>query len=53
MDFVLDTETQQSYILEINTIPGMTDVSDLPAQAKAMGVSYDELVEWILQSATL
>ena len=53
VDFVLDTETQQPYILEINTIPGMTDVSDLPAQAKAMGISYDELVEWILQSATL
>lgn len=53
VDFVLDTQTQQPYILEINTIPGMTDVSDLPAQAKAMGVSYDELVEWILQSATL
>lgn len=38
-------------ILEVNTIPGMTNLSDLPAQAKAMGVSYDELVDWILQTA--
>lgn len=39
------------YLLEVNTIPGMTDLSDLPAQAKAAGISYDELVLWILQSA--
>ncbi len=38
-------------ILEVNTIPGMTNLSDLPAQAQAMGVSYDELVEWILRTA--
>lgn len=41
------------YILEVNTSPGMTDTSDLPAQAAAMGTSYDELVEIILQSAGL
>ena len=29
------------YILEVNTSPGMTDTSDLPAQAAAMGISYD------------
>ncbi len=39
------------YLLEVNTIPGMTDLSDLPAQAKAAGISYDELVLYILQSA--
>ena len=26
---------EQIYVLEINTIPGMTELSDLPAQAKA------------------
>jgi len=41
------------YILEINTSPGMTDTSDLPAQAEAMGISYDELVEMTLMSAGL
>lgn len=41
------------YILEINTSPGMTDTSDLPAQSASMGISYDELVELILQSAGL
>ena len=41
------------YCLEINTSPGMTTVSDLPAQAKAMGIDYDNLVQLILNSAGL
>lgn len=41
------------YILEVNTNPGMTDTSDLPAQAAAGGISYDNLVEMILKSAGL
>ncbi len=41
------------YVIEINTSPGMTDTSDLPAQCKVMGISYDELVEIILQGAGL
>ncbi|MBQ4122313.1 D-alanine--D-alanine ligase [bacterium] len=43
----------EPYFLEINTSPGMTDTSDLPAQASAMGISYDELVLMILNSAGL
>ena len=41
------------YVLEINTSPGMTETSDLPAQAAAMGISYDELVLLILNSVGL
>ncbi len=41
------------YVLEINTSPGMTDLSDLPAQSAAMGISYDELVQIILNGAGL
>ena len=41
------------YILEINTSPGMTDLSDLPAQALAIGVDYDNLVQLILNSVGL
>lgn len=39
------------YVLEINTNPGMTDLSDLPAQAKEMGLEYNNLVETILKTA--
>ena len=41
------------YVLEINTSPGMTDTSDLPAQSAACGIGFDELVELILKSAGL
>lgn len=41
------------YILEVNTLPGMTDTSDLPAMAEVAGISYDQLVERILFSAGL
>lgn len=50
VDFVISKDNKP-YILEINTIPGMTDLSDLPAQAKAMGIDYDNLVSIILNSA--
>ena len=39
--------------MEINTNPGMTDTSDLPAQAKAGGIDYDNLVLMILNSVGL
>lgn len=41
------------YVLEINTNPGMTDLSDLPAQAKTMGISYDNLVQLVLNTALI
>jgi len=51
IDFLIANDTP--YVLEINTNPGMTDTSDLPAQAAAGGISYDELVEMVLKSAGL
>ncbi|MFA6432107.1 MAG: D-alanine--D-alanine ligase [Candidatus Margulisiibacteriota bacterium] len=39
------------YVHEVNTIPGMTEHSDLPAEAKSAGISFDELVVKILESA--
>lgn len=41
----------EPYVLEVNTMPGMTELSDLPAEAKAAGMSYDELVFEMLCSA--
>ncbi len=48
IDFIL-SEDNQPYILEINTIPGMTDHSLLPKAAKVAGYSFDELVDKILK----
>lgn len=39
------------WVLEVNTLPGMTDLSDLPAEAAAEGMDYDRLVLEILDSA--
>jgi len=39
------------YVHDINTIPGMTDRSDLPAEAAHAGISFDQLVVKILESA--
>ncbi len=38
------------FILEVNTLPGMTDLSDLPAEAKKAGLSYEDLVLFILNT---
>lgn len=51
VDFMISREEDAPYVLEINTLPGLTDVSDLPAQAKAFGIDYDELILRILVSA--
>ena len=52
VDFMVDGEGVPQFT-ELNTLPGMTDTSDLPAQAQAAGISYEELVEIMLQSALL
>lgn len=39
------------YLLEVNTQPGMTPLSLVPEQAKHKGMSYPELVQWIVEEA--
>jgi D-alanine-D-alanine ligase len=39
------------FILEINTQPGMTPKSLLPEIAAEAGISYDELVQWMVEEA--
>ncbi len=52
VDMIVDKKGQP-FILEVNTLPGMTDTSDLPAMAEVAGISYDQLVERILFSCGL
>jgi D-alanine-D-alanine ligase len=44
-------EDGQIWVHEINSVPGMTETSDVPAEAAAAGISYEELVLEILHSA--
>ena len=39
------------YVLEINTIPGLTPLSLLPKEAAAAGISYQELIERLINFA--
>jgi len=50
VDFLMD-EAGSHYFLEVNTSPGMTDHSLVPMAAKAAGISFEELVVRILESA--
>ncbi len=50
VDFRLD-ESNNFYCLELNTLPGMTSTSLLPKMAKAIGISYENLVDKIIKIA--
>ncbi len=50
VDFIL-TEEGTPYILEVNTLPGMTATSLLPDIAKGVGIPFPDLVERILELA--
>ena len=51
-DVMLDEEGN-GYVLEINTVPGMTATSLVPKAAAAAGISFPELCNIILQSASV
>ena len=51
-DFILSKIDGRLYFLEVNTIPGMTDVSLVPDAARHMGLSFDDLVEEIVKTAS-
>lgn len=50
---LLVTEGENEYVLEVNTLPGMTPTSLLPKIADHAGIDYGTLCESILESATL
>ena len=50
IDFILE-DNKNAWFLEVNTIPGMTELSLAPMAALKAGISFDELIEKICQSA--
>ena len=50
VDFMLDKD-DRPWLIEVNTVPGMTDHSLVPMAAKQAGMSFDELVIEILNGA--
>ena len=51
-DFIIDKK-ENVYVLEFNTLPGLTPLSLLPKSAQYDGISYDEVILKILASASL
>ena len=50
VDFIVDKKGDR-YCLEMNTLPGMTDLSLAPMAAKCVGIDFDQLIDRILNSA--
>ena len=48
-DFIYDGKAL--YILEVNTQPGMTPTSLVPEQAEHVGISFEDLVSWMVENA--
>jgi D-alanine-D-alanine ligase len=51
VDLMLDEQTGEPTVLEINVVPGLTETSLLPQAADAAGIGFDELVQRILNTA--
>ncbi len=51
VDLMLENETGELYVLEANSIPGLTETSLLPQAADAAGIAFDELIGRILRAA--
>jgi D-alanine-D-alanine ligase len=51
VDLMLESETGDLYVLEANSIPGLTETSLLPQAADAAGIGFDDLIDRILASA--
>jgi len=52
VDYVLD-ENYNPYVLEVNSIPGLLASSNLPLEAKAIGLTYDDLIFEILKTSLI
>jgi D-alanine-D-alanine ligase len=39
--------------LDVNTQPGMTETSLVPELASHAGITFDELVQWMIEDASL
>ena len=51
VDFMRDAATGEWLLLEVNTVPGMTESSLVPKAAKVAGISFQELVLKVLDTS--
>jgi D-alanine-D-alanine ligase len=51
VDFLLDKDSGQIYLGELNTIPGFTPISMYPKLWEASGIPYSELIDRLIELA--
>ena len=51
VDFFVEKESNKIYINEINTMPGFTKISMYPKLFEAVGISYSELLDKLIENA--
>jgi len=51
VDFLLDRDSGELYLNEINTLPGFTDISMYPKLWEAAGLSYPDLIDRLVALA--
>jgi D-alanine-D-alanine ligase len=51
VDLMLDAETSEPFVLEVNPIPGLTETSLLPQAADAADIGFDDLIARIVAAA--
>ncbi len=51
VDFLINGETGEVFLNEINTIPGFTPISMYPKLWEASGVPYERLLDWLIDLA--
>ena len=51
VDLMLESATDELFVLEVNPIPGLTETSLLPQAADAAGIGFDELIGRIVAAA--
>ncbi len=51
VDMMLESGTDELYVLEADSIPGLTETSLLPQAADAAGITFDELIGRIVEAA--
>jgi D-alanine-D-alanine ligase len=51
VDFLLDKDTQELYLSEVNTIPGFTEISMYPKLWEASGLPYPALLDRLIELA--
>ena len=51
VDLMLEEDTDELFVLEVNAIPGLTETSLLPQAADAAGIGFDALIGRIVEMA--